>query len=141
MMPRRSPPTAIGFPRNFGSPACSTAAKNASASRWTMTRGMDARGVSVHGSVNRCTCPLIFRFANERAEHALNHQFLGRNQVGILWILRLQERFAALQNESLQRAFTINKRCYDLAVTRIWSVFKHHDVTVADVLSSHRIAV
>ena len=36
MMPRFSPPTAIGLPRSRGSAACSTDAKNASASRWTM---------------------------------------------------------------------------------------------------------
>ena len=36
MMPRFSPPTAMALPRNRGSAACSTDAKKASASRWTM---------------------------------------------------------------------------------------------------------
>src|SRR5207249_11704358 len=39
MMPRFSPPTAMGLPRKRGSEACSTEAKKASASRWTMERG------------------------------------------------------------------------------------------------------
>src|SRR5260221_9058828 len=39
MMPRFSPPTAMGLPRNRGSAVCSTEAKKASASRWTMERG------------------------------------------------------------------------------------------------------
>jgi hypothetical protein len=37
-MPRFSPPTAIGFPRKRTSAACSTEAKKASASKWTMER-------------------------------------------------------------------------------------------------------
>ena len=40
MMPRLSPPTAMGLPRNRVSAACSTDAKKASASRWTMVRLM-----------------------------------------------------------------------------------------------------
>src|SRR6267154_4119448 len=39
MMPRFSPPTAMGLPRNRGSAVCSTEAKKASASRWTIERG------------------------------------------------------------------------------------------------------
>src|SRR6516225_8173233 len=41
MMPRFSPPTAMGLPRNRASAACSTEAKKASASRCTMERGKD----------------------------------------------------------------------------------------------------
>ncbi len=41
MIPRFSPPTAIGLPRNRGSAACSTEAKKASASKWTIERGKD----------------------------------------------------------------------------------------------------
>ena len=40
MMPRFSPPTATGFPRKRTSAACSTDAKKASASKWTMDLGM-----------------------------------------------------------------------------------------------------
>ena len=38
MIPRFSPPTATGLPRSRESAACSTDAKKASASRWTMAR-------------------------------------------------------------------------------------------------------
>src|SRR5438552_11195014 len=38
MMPRFSPPTATGLPRKRASAACSTEAKKASASRWTIER-------------------------------------------------------------------------------------------------------
>src|SRR5690349_15216285 len=119
MMPRRSPPTAMAFPRSFGSPACSTAAKKASASKWTMTRGIDARrniGSWVGQSLSMFS---IFRFANECAKHSLNHQFLRGNQVGILWVLRLEERFAVFQNESFQCALAVNQRRHGLSVAWI----------------------
>src|SRR5262245_59214296 len=41
MMPRFSPPTAMGLPRKRASAACSTEAKKGSASRCTMERGKE----------------------------------------------------------------------------------------------------
>ena len=38
MMPRLSPPTAMALPRRRESADCSTEAKKASASKWTMVR-------------------------------------------------------------------------------------------------------
>src|ERR1017187_6703641 len=46
MMPRLSPPTAMGLPRNRVSAACSTDAKKASASRWTIVRMPSSRPLS-----------------------------------------------------------------------------------------------
>src|SRR5881396_2559329 len=57
MIPRFSPPTAIGLPRNRASAACSTDAKKASASRCTMDRdrGKRGEGRAESGEVGRVT--------------------------------------------------------------------------------------
>src|SRR5271165_1534313 len=67
MMPRFSPPTATGLPRRRGSAACSTEAKNASASRWMIVRGTF----------------VSLRLADQGDHDALDDQFVRRDQLGI----------------------------------------------------------
>src|SRR5262245_23566563 len=71
MMPRFSPPTAIGLPRRRGSDACSTEAKKASASKWTMERG---RGID---KVLACVRPALFWL--EAPNRGFNITTLGRH--------------------------------------------------------------
>src|SRR5437667_10113120 len=86
MMPRFSPPTATGLPRRRESAACSTDAKKASASRWTMTRGTSES----------------FAFSDQRDHDALDYQFPSGDEIGILGVLGPKKRFAPVQQEGLE---------------------------------------
>ena len=68
MMPRFSPPTAMGLPRKRGSAACSTDGKESV--RVQMDNGLGHESLS-------------FALAYQRNHHALNDQFPGGEQLGI----------------------------------------------------------
>ena len=51
MIPRCRPPTAIALPRNSGFIACSTEAKKASASKWTILRTRSVDGDFLIGRI------------------------------------------------------------------------------------------
>src|SRR4051812_38180028 len=123
-MPRFSPPTATGFPRRRESAACSTEAKNASASRWTMTRGTSES----------------FAFSDQRDHHALDHEFLGGNEVRIFRILGPKKRFSTVQQESLERAFVVYQRGNHVTVARRHTVLQDDKIAVHYALADHRIA-
>src|SRR5262245_59118035 len=114
MMPRFSPPTAIGLPRSRASAACSTEAKKASASRWMMERSHSM------SCINRPRRPRnrslffenenededdypkfatgLFPLSDQRHHHPLYLQFFLWNQVRVTRIFRAQIGFAALHD-------------------------------------------
>src|SRR5579872_3561483 len=124
MMPRCVPPTATGFPRRRMSAACSTDAKKASASKWTIALG-------IH--------PLSFPFANERHHDSLNHQFTNRNEFWIFGILSFQVGFAVVRDKRFERAITVNQGRNNIVIARRLPVFDYHYVTVDDVFAGHGI--
>src|SRR6185503_9008498 len=87
-----------------------------------------------------CSLVSFFRPADERAKHALDDQFLRRNEIGIPGILRLEERPAVLHHERLERVLPVDERRHNLAGTRLRPVLEHRDIPVANVPSDHRIA-
>src|SRR5947207_2267616 len=106
MMPRRSPPTAIGFPLSFGSAACSTDAKKASASRWTIigVGSEKAFRVAPHATgeavgTNAASADIgsathsWLGHSQQRDLHALDHEFLRGDEIRKARVLRLEERF------------------------------------------------
>src|SRR5712671_3214734 len=99
-MPRFSPPTATGLPRRRESAACSTDAKKASASRWTMTRGTSES----------------FAFSDQSDHDALDHQFLRGDEVRVFRILGPKNRLTSAQQEGLERALVVNERGNHVAV-------------------------
>src|SRR5436190_6705374 len=120
MMPRRSPPTAIGFPLSFGSAACSTDAKNASASRWTII-GVghekaaqaapqatgEAVGTNAASAGKWSAAHSWLHHTQEGDLHALDHEFLRGNEILKTRVLRFKERFAAMHHVTLQRRFAV----------------------------------
>src|ERR1035441_3582114 len=84
MMPRLSPPTAMGFPRNRVSAACSTDAKKAA-----RRDGQSCATWALIGSM--ISAPASFQcLPDKRLEHALNHQLLRGDEIGILRVLGSQ---------------------------------------------------
>jgi len=124
MMPRFSPPTATGFPRRRESAACSTDAKKASASRWTMTRGTSE----------------AFAFSAQGDHYALDHQFLCGNEVRIFRVLGPKKRFTTVQQEGFQRALVVDERSNHVAVAWRHAMFQDDEIAVHDALSDHRVA-
>ena len=75
--------------------------------QWMRVRAIDQQSRSYSDFI-----PL--RSADQRLEHALNHQLLRGDEIGILRVLGFQIRLAALQDEGLERAFAVNERGHDL---------------------------
>src|SRR5262249_36357950 len=123
MMPRFSPPTATGLPRRRESAACSTDAKKASASRWTMTQGTSQS----------------FAFADERDHDALDNEFLRRDEVGIAGVFGTKEGLAPVQEEGLERAFVVDERRHHIPVAWRHAVFQDHEIAVHNALPHHRV--
>jgi len=76
---------------------------------------------------------------DHRTQYALDHEFLRGNQVREFRILRLEIRFAAFDQECLERVLPVNQGRHDLTRTRLGSVLKHPDVAVANVPDDHRV--
>ena len=64
--------------------------------------------------------------ANQSAEHALNDQFLGRNQVGIFRVFSPQKWLAALDEIPLERGFAVNQCRHDVAASRLAKLHDYH---------------
>ena len=127
------------FPRKRASPACSTEAKKASASRWAMDRNCMAGKFWHEGWDNDCPASRLGR-TDEGTEHALNDEILRGNQIGKLGVLRFEVGLAIFDHVSFQRAFVVNERRYDLAVARIGAMFQDDEITVQDMPANHGLA-
>src|SRR5512137_2594204 len=97
-MPRFSPPTATGLPRRRGSAACSTEAKKASASRWTMERASMGHKV-----------PWLLALADQRDHDALDLKFFLGDEAWITGVLRAQIGSAAVQEEGFEGDLAVNE--------------------------------
>ena len=81
--------------------------------------------------------PLLFEPAKHGSNDTLDHQFVGRNEVGIFWVFRFEKWFAVLHDKRFQRALAVDERRYDLPRTRLRPVFQHDDVAIENVLPHH----
>src|SRR2546425_3064541 len=132
MMPRFSPPTATGLPRNRASAACSTEAKKASASRWTMARESaidpffkseirrpksernpkaEARKnqellvgfrISSFFRISAFGFRISFALAYQCHHHSLNLQFLLGNEIWIAGIFGAEKWLASLADKCFE---------------------------------------
>ena len=57
---------------------------------------------------------MLLRPSDDELEHALDDQFVGGDEVGILGVLGFEERLGAAQQEGFQRALAINQRAHGL---------------------------
>jgi hypothetical protein len=114
----------MGLPRKRESAACSTEAKNASASRWTMDLG----GSMVH-----------FRLRIRATMTPWMTSSPAGKEFGIFGVFGAEMRLALVGHESFERAFSVNQRRHDIAVARGLAVFNHHHVAVHDVFANHGI--
>lgn len=80
------------------------------------------------------------RPSDERPEHALDHQFLRRDEVGVFRVFRLEKGLVVFEHESFQRAIAVHERGHNLAVLRLRPVLQNHDVALADMTANHGIA-
>src|SRR6266581_7478657 len=146
MIPRFSPPTAIGLPRNRASAACSTDAKKASASRWTMDRCFKCRMQSAECRVSGFTLHSAFfilhlgALPDQGHHHALNLQFFPGNKTRITRVLRAQIRFASLQDKRLEGDLAVNQRRHHVPGARLHAMFDNGNVSIHDAFAEHRIA-
>src|SRR5947209_2209266 len=124
MMPRFSPPTAMGFPRRRESDACSTDAKKASASRWTMALGIPS---------------LSLALAYQCHHDSLDNQFCDGSQFGIARVLGPKVRLVLVGNVGFERAFPVNQGRDHVAIAWCLAVFHDHRVAVKNMPANHRI--
>src|SRR5260370_22091003 len=122
-VPTPAPPSPLAVPQTAGSHA------------W-QTPSCEAPSLFLHSAF----CLLSFRPADKPPEYALDREVGRGNQVRVTRVLRLQIRLAVFANERLERAFPVNERRDDLPVPRLRAMLQNHPVTVANVLSDHRIA-
>src|ERR1017187_1855547 len=78
-------------------------------------------------------------FPHQCHHYPLDDQFSGRNQFGVLGVLRLQVRLAALSQKSLQGAFVVDQCRNRISWARGQPVFEYRDIAVDDMLADHRI--
>src|SRR6516225_237734 len=129
MTPRFSPPTAMGLPRNRGSAVCSTEAKKASASRWTMERGIALDVTTLTSS------------SYQSHHDALDLRFFLWDKVGVAGVFGAQIGFASLQDECFESDLAINEGGDHIAGTRLHAVLNNGDVAINNVFAEHRIAL
>ena len=72
-------------------------------------------------------------------EHALNHQLLRWNQVGIFRVLGFQVGFATFDQIGFKRAPSLNANSNDLPVARLWSKLHHDNIPIANVFPNHGV--
>ena len=77
--------------------------------------------------------------ADEGDEHALDDEFAGGDQVGVVGIFRPQEGFAAIQQVAFEGGFAIDEGGDDIAFAG-FTLFQNDGVAIADVGIDHGIA-
>src|SRR5437899_5668042 len=122
-MPRFSPPTAIGLPRKRASVACSTDAKNASASRWMMVRA-----ILLSFTSSRC----LHRLSIQPDKDALDHQFFTWNQIGVTRVFGFEVRFALAHEKAFQRTFAVDECRHNGSVARFAAMIDNGPISVED---------
>lgn len=80
------------------------------------------------------------RVGAKQADHdALNNEFGGGRQIGIVWIFRAQERTPALHEEAFESGFPIDERGYDVAWTRL-AERQENNITIENAGTGHGVA-
>src|ERR1039457_6974871 len=76
---------------------------------------------------------LLLGFSDQRFEHALNHQLLRGDEIGILGVLGFQVGLATFQDKRFKRAFTVDERGDHLAVARLRTVLQDDHIPSQDM--------
>ena len=81
----------------------------------------------------------VFRFAEEGDHHALDDEFVGWDEVGVLRVFGAQEGAAVFDQVAFQGGFAVDEGGHDVAVVG-FAQFEHDEIAVENVRTGHGLA-